>query len=87
MKHQPPRTEVNRQIYTSTTYPEEYAIPMHNEMSHTHKWPGKTLVFIAMCQPLWAGQRRSRIAAKSTTILTPPSARSFWRRGHVYPKL
>ncbi|MBV9787981.1 MAG: TauD/TfdA family dioxygenase [Chloroflexi bacterium] len=36
-----PRTEVNRQIYTSTTYPEEYPILMHNEMSHTHMWPGK----------------------------------------------
>jgi alpha-ketoglutarate-dependent taurine dioxygenase len=36
-----PRTELNNRIYTSTDYPQEYSIPMHNEMSHTHKWPGK----------------------------------------------
>lgn len=34
-----PRTKVGAQIYTSTEYPPEYVISMHNELSYSHKWP------------------------------------------------
>jgi len=34
-----PRTRVGRNIYTSTEYPAEFAISMHNEMSYAAHWP------------------------------------------------
>ncbi len=36
-----PRTELNRKIYTSTEYPSDKEIAMHNEMSYARNYPGK----------------------------------------------
>ena len=36
-----PRTQVNNQIYTSTEYPPEQSIPLHNEMAYSNSWPLK----------------------------------------------
>lgn len=36
-----PRTEIAGRIYSSTEYPAEQQIPMHNEMSYTRSWPMK----------------------------------------------
>lgn len=34
-----PRTNVGGRIYTSTEYPPEQVIPLHNEMSYARRWP------------------------------------------------
>ncbi|MBA3712217.1 MAG: amino acid adenylation domain-containing protein [Pyrinomonadaceae bacterium] len=36
-----PRTQVNGRIYTSTEYPHDQSIPLHNEMSYSSSWPMK----------------------------------------------
>lgn len=36
-----PRREVAGRVYSSTEYPAEESIPMHNEMSYTRSWPLK----------------------------------------------
>lgn len=36
-----PRSEVEGRIYTSTEYPPDQVIPMHNEMSYSRSWPRK----------------------------------------------
>jgi alpha-ketoglutarate-dependent taurine dioxygenase len=40
-----PRTKVGANVYTSTEYPPEYSISMHNEMSYAHQWPARLLFF------------------------------------------
>ncbi|MEU6200234.1 TauD/TfdA family dioxygenase [Streptomyces sp. NPDC047061] len=40
-----PRTKVGENVYTSTEYPQEYTISMHNEMSYAHRWPARLLFF------------------------------------------
>lgn len=40
-----PRTKVSGKIYTSTEYPADQSIPMHNEMSYSLKWPLKIAFF------------------------------------------
>lgn len=40
-----PRTAVGNRIYTSTEYPADQEIPMHNENSYSHKWPRKLWFF------------------------------------------
>lgn len=40
-----PRTKVGQNIYTSTEYPPEYTISMHNELSYAHRWPARLLFF------------------------------------------
>ncbi|MEV7024079.1 TauD/TfdA family dioxygenase [Kitasatospora sp. NPDC093558] len=38
-----PRTKVGDNVYTSTEYPAEYTISMHNELSYAHSWPSRLL--------------------------------------------
>ncbi|MEO3755191.1 TauD/TfdA family dioxygenase [Streptomyces sp. B6B3] len=40
-----PRTKVGRNVYTSTEYPPEYTISMHNELSYAQTWPARLLFF------------------------------------------
>lgn len=40
-----PRTTINGQIYTSTEYPANQVIPLHNEMSYSPTWPMKIWFF------------------------------------------
>lgn len=40
-----PRSQVSGRIYTSTEYPADQAIPMHNEMAYTTSWPMKIAFF------------------------------------------
>jgi len=40
-----PRTKVGDNVYTSTEYPPQYTISMHNEMSYSHRWPARLLFF------------------------------------------
>ncbi len=36
-----PRTQVSGRIYSSTEYPHDQSIPLHNEMSYSSSWPMK----------------------------------------------
>jgi alpha-ketoglutarate-dependent taurine dioxygenase len=40
-----PRTQVNNNIYTSTDYPADQSIFLHNENSYQHTWPLKIFFF------------------------------------------
>jgi len=50
-----PRTEVGRNIYTSTEFPADQHIPLHHEMSYSHQWPTKIWFFCL--QPAQQGGR------------------------------
>ncbi|MEU9468125.1 TauD/TfdA family dioxygenase [Streptomyces avermitilis] len=45
-----PRTKVGSNVYTSTEYPREFTISMHNEMSYAHAWPSR-LAFYCQVRP------------------------------------
>lgn len=36
-----PRTKLTSGVYTSTEYPQQYFISLHNELSYSHAWPGR----------------------------------------------
>ncbi len=40
-----PRTQVSGRVYTSTEYPSDQEIPLHNEMSYSRSWPMKIFFF------------------------------------------
>jgi alpha-ketoglutarate-dependent taurine dioxygenase len=40
-----PRKKLIADVYTSTEYPREYRISLHNEMSYSNKWPGVILFY------------------------------------------
>jgi alpha-ketoglutarate-dependent taurine dioxygenase len=43
-----PRKQVSGKVYTSTEYPEQYKISLHNELSYAHSWPHKIFFFCAV---------------------------------------
>ncbi|MFJ6017554.1 TauD/TfdA family dioxygenase [Streptomyces sp. NPDC092952] len=49
-----PRTKVGSNVYTSTEYPQEFTISMHNELSYGHRWPSR-LVFYCATAPATGG--------------------------------
>jgi ribulose-5-phosphate 4-epimerase/fuculose-1-phosphate aldolase/alpha-ketoglutarate-dependent taurine dioxygenase len=53
-----PRTKVNDKVYTSTEYPKERHIPLHNEHSYTDTWPGK----------IWFYSREAAVSGGETPI-------------------
>lgn len=36
-----PRTRVRGNLYTSTEYPQQFTISMHNELNYAHRWPAR----------------------------------------------
>jgi alpha-ketoglutarate-dependent taurine dioxygenase len=40
-----PRSHVSGNVYTSTEYPCEQTIPLHNELSYSSRWPAKIFFF------------------------------------------
>jgi alpha-ketoglutarate-dependent taurine dioxygenase len=40
-----PRTKVGQNVYTSTEFPAEFTISMHNELSYSHHWPSRLLFY------------------------------------------
>jgi len=48
-----PRTQVQGRIYTSTEYPSDQSIPLHNELSYASAWPMK--IWFYCVQPASSG--------------------------------
>ena len=46
-----PRSQVHGRIYTSTEYPADQHIPLHNEMSYSRSWPMKIFFFCMQAAP------------------------------------
>jgi alpha-ketoglutarate-dependent taurine dioxygenase len=50
-----PRTKVGGGVYTSTEYPAEYFISLHNELSYSASWP-RRLFFCCITEPEQGGE-------------------------------
>ena len=50
-----PRTKLGGKVYTSTEYPKDREIPLHNENSYTLNWPTK-IIFHCVTEPQVAGE-------------------------------
>lgn len=65
-----PRTKVQAGVYTSTEYPPEYFISLHNELSYSEKWP-RWQFFCCAIAPQQGGETP---LADSRTLLQKLSA-------------
>lgn len=78
-----PRTEVDRRIYTSTDYPANQSIFLHNESSYRNAWPMKLFFF---CDTPAAEGGRTPIADMRMVLnRIPPATRErFAEKGWKY---
>lgn len=50
-----PRTKIANGVYSSTEYPAEYFISLHNELSYSRRWPTR-LLFCCVAEPSSGGE-------------------------------
>jgi hypothetical protein len=78
-----PRAKLGPHVYTSTQYPASEVIPLHNEMSHTHKWPRK--IWFCCMRPASSGGATPLSDSRVVHSRIDPALRAkFERLGLVY---
>ena len=78
-----PRTVVGGRIYTSTEYPFDQSIPMHNEMSYTRRWPQR--IWFYSLQVAASGGETPIVDSRKVYRDLDPSVRDkFEKRGVMY---
>jgi alpha-ketoglutarate-dependent taurine dioxygenase len=78
-----PRSHVSGRIYTSTEYPADQSIPLHNEMSYTANWPMKLWFFCAH-KAERGGETPIADSRKIFQRLAPAEREKFARVGVMY---
>jgi alpha-ketoglutarate-dependent taurine dioxygenase len=78
-----PRIMLGEKVYTSTEYPPEYFVSMHNELSYAHRWPGKLLFFCSIAPPE-GGETPIADSRKVFERLAPEIRDRFVQKGVKY---
>nr|QEO74780.1 AMP-dependent synthetase and ligase [uncultured bacterium] len=71
------------QVYTSSEYPAEYFISLHNELSYAHKWPGR-IFFCCLQPPQQGGETPIADSRKVLNLISPQIKENFLRKGVKY---
>ena len=78
-----PRHRVSGNIYTSTEFPPDQSIPLHNEMSYTRPWPLK--IWFHCVQPAeWGGETPIADSRKVLSRISGEIVEAFRRKGVLY---
>lgn len=78
-----PRSEVGGKVYTSTEYPADQTIPMHNEMSYTSSWPME-IWFCCLVTAAEGGETPIADSRQVLARLDPALVRRFEDKGVMY---
>lgn len=78
-----PRTKLNQSVYTSTEYPPELPISLHNELSYAHKWPSR-LYFCCITAPISGGSTTIADSRALLRDLSPATVGLFEQKGVTY---
>lgn len=77
-----PRTKVGSNLYTSTEYPPEFTISMHNELSYSHSWPARLLFYCQLAAQ--TGGATPVVDAAAWLAALDPEVREAYRGGVRY---
>jgi len=75
-----PRTSLGNQIYTSTEFPPEHSIALHNELSYTHCWPMR-ISFFCVTPPEEGGETPIADMRKVLQRIDPKVRQKFVEKG------
>lgn len=78
-----PRTHLSENIYTSTEYPANQFIPLHNEMSYARNWPMK-IWFCCLQVAAQGGETPIADSSKVFDRIDPRIRELFMKRGVMY---
>lgn len=80
-----PRVRQADGVYTSTEYPPEYFISMHNELSYAHRWPAK-IFFYCDLPPGQGGETPIADCRRVLKMLSPAVRERFTAKGVRYTR-
>ena len=75
-----PRTDLGNQIYTSTEFPPEHSIALHNELSYSQSWPMR-ISFFCVTAPEVGGETPIADMRKVLKRIDPDIRQKFIERG------
>lgn len=78
-----PRHRVEGEVYTSTEYPADQTIPLHNEMSYSREWPRKIFFLCAVAAPR-GGETPIADSARVYGGVPEPVRERFLEHGVMY---
>lgn len=78
-----PRSQVKGNIYTSTEYPSEQFIPLHNEMAYARSYPLK-IAFYCLQAASQGGETPIADSRKVFQLLAPEIKQKFQQKGVMY---
>jgi alpha-ketoglutarate-dependent taurine dioxygenase len=78
-----PRKKLASGVYTSTEYPAQYFISMHNELSYSERWPSR-LFFCCLVEPQEGGETPIADSRRILERLDPGIAEMFITRKVKY---
>lgn len=78
-----PRVQTGDKVYTSTEYPADQFVSMHNELSYAHRWPSK-LFFYCLVAPGRGGETPIADSRKVLELLSPATREKFVAKGVRY---
>ncbi|MGB3180585.1 MAG: TauD/TfdA family dioxygenase [Cyclobacteriaceae bacterium] len=78
-----PRTRVGDKVYTSTEYPKDEHIPMHNEHSYSTHWPQKVW-FHCVTPATTGGETPLADSRKVLAYISPETVEKFRKKGVMY---
>lgn len=78
-----PRKKLASGVYTSTEYPAQYFISMHNELSYSERWPSR-LFFCCIVEPQEGGETPIADSRRILERLDPGIAEMFTTRKVKY---
>lgn len=78
-----PRSKVSDKVYTSTEYPKEQFIALHNEHSYSNSWPQK-IWFYCVKAAEQGGETPIADSRKVFEIIDPAIREEFIRKGVMY---
>ncbi|HXC72022.1 MAG TPA: amino acid adenylation domain-containing protein [Pyrinomonadaceae bacterium] len=80
-----PRTEIGKYVYTSTEYPAEQSIALHNEFSYAMSWPMRICFFCSEA-PLTGGETPIADCRKVYQYLDPQIRERFIEKKVMYAR-
>lgn len=83
MDQSSPRSLVGEKVYTSTDYPSDQEINMHNELSYSQDWPLRIL-FFCLKQPASGGETPIADSRKVLAHISEKTRARFAEKGILY---
>jgi hypothetical protein len=78
-----PRKQIHNKVFTSTEYPQEFCIPLHNECSYSKEWPNR-IFFLCMKPPVQMGETPIADSRIILNTLDKAIVRKFKEKGIMF---